>query len=182
MYAVYLLVAAHLANARVPNELLPRACAANNCNRAITGTSGGSATLAAHLADCSSYFSATVYPSPMCVFNAPSLNFADTLKYCRRNLHLHPEYRSNFHPSGSICSKSCCYRHCKRYPWLCRDSLQRGCRSSLCLGVLMWWCETRDKNSPRFSNPPSSPPIQRPNFPMLTLTDLHNHRRHPFNN
>jgi hypothetical protein len=64
IYAVYLLVAAYLTNARVLKELLPRACTGDNCNRAITGNLEGPLTLVVHPADCGSYFLATVYLSP----------------------------------------------------------------------------------------------------------------------
>jgi len=43
--------------------LNPRACAGDNCNRAITGVQGGPGVPISRLADCNSYFSATVTPA-----------------------------------------------------------------------------------------------------------------------
>ena len=39
-----------------------RACAANNCIRAVTGTRLGDASVSAHRADCSSFVRTTVTP------------------------------------------------------------------------------------------------------------------------
>lgn len=41
-----------------------RACAGNNCNRAVTGTNPGLPPASSRSADCSSYLLTTVTPSP----------------------------------------------------------------------------------------------------------------------
>lgn len=49
------------ANAATPTTK----CNADNCARAVTGTARGAATLAAHLADCSSFQWATFTPDTL---------------------------------------------------------------------------------------------------------------------
>ena len=44
-----------------------RECAGNNCNRAVTGTRLGDASVSAHKADCSSFMLTTVTPAPVYV-------------------------------------------------------------------------------------------------------------------
>ncbi|KAK3321413.1 hypothetical protein B0T22DRAFT_444186 [Podospora appendiculata] len=47
----------------VASVLEPRACAGNNCNRAITGTRDGLSPLSVRSADCASFLATTVIPA-----------------------------------------------------------------------------------------------------------------------
>lgn len=60
-------VALSLVSVAVASVLEQRACAGNNCNRAVTGTRDGLPAMSLRSADCSSFLLTTVTPAPTTV-------------------------------------------------------------------------------------------------------------------
>jgi len=57
-------VALSFVSVALAGVLEPRACAGNNCNRAVTGTRAGLLPFSVRSADCSSFLLTTVTPAP----------------------------------------------------------------------------------------------------------------------